>query len=127
MDIKHVFKISPTAFVNTKSRLLSEQKTLKTDDTTDRDGNGQSPYQKQRNYPALTEDEQNIALNRLRQLPALIEHKWLIKVLAQFPHPLKIELQDNLGQLIKIIEEAELRTLLDNPEPQRGTLVKRTA
>lgn len=127
MDIKNIFKISPTAFINTKSRLLSEQKNLKTDDTTDRDGNGQTPYQKKRTYPALTEEEQTLALNRLKLLPPLIEHKWRIKILTQFPLPLKLELQDNLGQLIKTIDEEELRTLLDYPTSQRGHLIKRTA
>lgn len=127
MDIKHVFKISPTAFINAKSRLLNEQKSLKTDDTTDRDGNGQSPYQKKRDYPALTEEEQITALSRLKLLPPFLEHKWQFKVITKFPDPLKIELRDNLGLPIKMIEESELRTLLDNPEPQKGNLVKRTA
>lgn len=122
MDIKNIFKVSSVGFLKPKP---SSQ--LKLDSTTDRDGNGQSPYQKSQDQEELlTPEEFDSAIEKLKLLPPIIEHKWQIKI-EKTSLDTKVFLLDNLGKMIKQVSNQELKSLLNNHELNKGNLLKREA
>ena len=127
MDIKNVFKVSPSAFIKAKSESVAQRKNLKTDDTTDRDGNGQSPHGRPSKDHPMSEEEQNDALKRLQQMGPMQEHQWEVRVLTQFPDRLSLQIWDQKGVLLRTLQEHDLRSLAQNPEPNRGQWLKTSA
>jgi hypothetical protein len=125
MDIKNVFKISPTGFLD--STKTKEASILKPDSTSDRDGQGQSPYQKQKPLRELTEEELDSAVKKLKTVGPVIEHKWTIKLLKDQNNTPSIHILDALGSLIKIIGPAEILALIESPDPHKGQILKRSA
>lgn len=127
MDIKNVFKISPLGFLNGPKR--SADSGLKLDSTTDRDGNGQSPYQRPPKYRRLTHEELEYAVKKLQDMAPVKEHKWqihLIKGEGDETQP-EIHVLDNLGKLLKKIESPEILSLLESPAPHKGQILKKSA
>lgn len=101
-------------------------KTIKSDQTNDRDANGQESYSSQEEHRERMSDEQfEAALEHLRKLPATKEHRWTVSSLTHEGNRFAI-VKDNLGNIIRQIPELDLWTLPSEDSP-RGQLLKRTA
>lgn len=102
-------------------------KTIKSDESHDRDANGQQSYgENQREQREPMNDEQlEKAIEHLKNLPATKEHRWTVH-LEVLPEGRSVLVKDNLGNLIRRIPELELWTLPTDNSP-RGQLLKRSA
>ncbi|MBX2988603.1 MAG: hypothetical protein KF802_11965 [Bdellovibrionaceae bacterium] len=102
-------------------------RTIHSDRSNDRDANGQQLYDEGRKEkPPMSEEQLQKALEHLRHLPAVREHKWTVQ-LATEDDKRCVLIKDNLGTLIRKIPEAELWSLpLDEPT-SKGHLLKKTA
>ncbi|KYG69439.1 hypothetical protein AZI87_09670 [Bdellovibrio bacteriovorus] len=99
---------------------------IKSDQTNDRDANGQEMYggnQEQRE--PMTDEQLEKAMEHLRNLPAMKEHKWTVELDADEKGRFVI-VKDNLGTVIRRIPELELWTL-PSDNSHRGQLLKRSA
>lgn len=102
-------------------------KTIKSDQTNDRDANGQESYQNpQEHKEPMSEQQLEQALEHLRNLPATKEHKWTVEleVISEFERFALVK--DNLGSVIRRIPELELWSLPSADSP-RGQLLQRSA
>jgi hypothetical protein len=125
MDIKNVFKISSIGFMNGARKTPNAG--LKLDSTTDRDGNGQTPYHKNPYPRELTQEELEYAVKKLKAMGPIQEHKWTIELSYPAGKPPEIFVKDNLGNLIKIISALEIIELLETPAPHKGQILKKSA
>ncbi|MEN0058206.1 MAG: hypothetical protein AAGB31_05180 [Bdellovibrio sp.] len=102
-------------------------KTIKSDESHDRDANGQQSYgeQHQQQHEPMSEEQLERSLEHLRNLPATKEHKWTVELETQEKGRFVL-VKDNLGNLIRRIPEQELWTLPADPT-SRGQLLKRSA
>lgn len=103
-------------------------RTIKSDETHDRDANGQQTFGDQQNEkPPMSDEQFEKALEVLRNLPATKEHKWTVS--AEFEDGEKFAVvKDNLGTVIRRIPEKDLWTLREvDKESPKGHLLKRTA
>src|SRR5690606_12700428 len=96
------------------------------DSTHDRDANGQQAYQQQEQQrEPMSEEQLEKAMEHLRNLPSMKEHKWTVH-LENENEVRFVVVKDNLGTVIRRIPELELWTLpADNSS--RGQLLKRSA
>ncbi|MEK2644237.1 hypothetical protein [Bdellovibrio sp. BCCA] len=102
-------------------------KTIKSDETHDRDANGQETYsgnQGEHREP-MSDEQLEKAMEHLRNLPAMKEHKWTVHLEVEDSGKFVI-VKDNLGAIIRRIPELELWTLPSDNSP-RGQLLKRSA
>lgn len=102
-------------------------KAIKSDSTHDRDANGQEAYrQNQQEHREPMSDEQlEAAMEHLRKLPAVKEHRWTVH-LENLEEGRYVIVKDNLGGVIRRIPELELWSLPSDNSP-RGQLLKRSA
>lgn len=102
-------------------------KTIKSDQTNDRDANGQQSYgeNQQEQREPMSEEQLEKAMSHLRNLPAMKEHKWTVH-LEKDGEKRFVIVKDNLGTIIRRIPELELWTLPSDDSP-RGQLLKRSA
>lgn len=124
MNIKSVLPntvISPVKTVDKVDRMI------KSDIAHDRDGNGQQTYdQNKKHHEPMTEDQIKMALEHLKNLPFVKEHKWVIQLLLENEKRYVLVL-GNLGEVIRKIPEADLWTLPLDLEDKKGQLLKKTA
>jgi hypothetical protein len=125
MDIKNVFKISSIGFLGGVKKATKAD--LKLDSATDRDGNGQTPYQKNPHPRELTQEELEHAVKKLEAMAPVQEHKWTIEFNCQKGKAPEILVKDNLGHIIKKISTLELIELLETPAPHKGQILKKSA
>lgn len=102
-------------------------KTIKSDQANDRDANGQQSYgeNQQEHREPMSEEQLEKAMNHLRNLPAVKEHKWTVH-LESDGEKRHVIVKDNLGTIIRRIPELELWTLPSDDSP-KGQLLKRAA
>jgi uncharacterized FlaG/YvyC family protein len=124
MNIKGLFSnIIPTNEVRSIDRT---GKAIQSDSTHDRDANGQEGYQQQQQHrEPMTPEQLEKAMEHLRSLPAMKEHKWTVS-LEDNEGVKSVLVKDNLGNVIRRIPELELWTLPTDTNP-RGQLLKRSA
>ncbi|MBN8537542.1 MAG: hypothetical protein J0M15_10860 [Deltaproteobacteria bacterium] len=124
MNIKSVLPnnvISPVKTVDKVDRMI------KSDIAHDRDGNGQQTYdQNKKHHEPMTDDQIKMALEHLKNLPFVKEHKWVIQLLIENEKRYVLVL-GNLGEVIRKIPEADLWTLPLDLEDKKGQLLKKTA
>src|SRR5690606_6175293 len=102
-------------------------KALKMDEAHDRDADGQQQYgenQQEQRQP-MTEEQLEKAMEHLRNLPSLKEHKWTVALEYEAEGKFVI-VRDNLGNTIRRIPELEMWDLPTDTSP-RGQLLKRSA
>lgn len=125
MNIKGLFSnIIPTNEVRSVDRT---GKAIQSDSTHDRDANGQESYsqQQQQQREPMTPEQLEKAMDHLRNLPSMKEHKWTVH-LEDAEGARFVIVKDNLGNTIRRIPELELWSLpTDNTS--RGQLLKRSA
>ncbi len=118
----------PNILPNTEVRNVETiGKTIKSDETHDRDANGQETYsgQQQQQREPMTDEQLERAMDHLRSLPAMKEHKWTVHLENEEGARFVI-VKDNLGSVIRRIPEMELWSLPTDNSP-RGQLLKRSA
>ncbi len=124
MNIKSVLPnnvISPVKTVDKVDRMI------KSDIAHDRDGNGQQSYdQNKKHHEPMTEDQIKMALEHLKNLPFVKEHKWVVQLHIENEKTYVLVL-GNLGEVIRKIPEADLWTLPLDLEDKKGQLLKKTA
>lgn len=124
MNIKGFFSnILPSNEVRSVDRT---GKAIQSDQTNDRDANGQESYQQQQQErPPMSEEHLERSMEHLRNLPAMKEHKWTVE-LETVEDARFVIVKDNLGNIIRRIPELELWSLPTDDSP-RGQLLKRSA
>lgn len=102
-------------------------KTIQSDQTNDRDANGQEGYSQQQGqqHPPMSEEQLEKSMEHLRGLSVFKERKWSVS-LERSENGVYVLVQDNLGTLIRRIPETELWTLPSDDSP-KGQLLKKSA
>lgn len=102
-------------------------RTIKSDETHDRDANGQQAFSQnqQQHREPMTEEQLEKALDHLRNLPGVKEHKWTVE-LELASNGRFVLIKDNLGTVIRRIPELDLWTLETDIQPT-GHLLKKVA
>jgi len=119
--------ISQLPILNRKSQPVEQ--TIKSENATDRDGNGQQQFQKQNEKQRpMTEEELKKAMTHLSELEVVKTNQWTVK-LQETPGGRWILLSDAQGELIRKIPEAELWTLqvMQQDPSQKGQLLRKIA
>ena len=101
---------------------------IKTDNTQDRDANGQQLYQRERKKEKMTEEQFEKAVSLLREKHFIKDMHWV--VLAAEENGLKYAwVQDQSGQTIRKISEFDLWEVFEDAksEETKGQLLKKTA
>lgn len=87
------------------------ERTIKSDESHDRDANGQQQFeQKDQQHRPMSEEQLKEAVSALEALPAFKEHKWTVEVVIENGAKFVL-VKDNLGSVIRMIPELELWTL----------------
>lgn len=124
MNIKGMFS---NILPNTEVRSVDRAgKAIQSDSTHDRDANGQQFYgEQQQQREPMTDEQLEQAMEHLKNLPSMKEHKWTVHLEIQSEGRFVV-VKDNLGTVIRRIPELELWSLpTDNSS--RGQLLKRSA
>ncbi|MEQ1722180.1 MAG: hypothetical protein ABL930_03330 [Pseudobdellovibrio sp.] len=101
---------------------------IKTDNTADRDANGQQFYQKEKKKEKMTQEQFDKAVALLREKHFVKDMNWV--VLATSEGDIKFAwVQDRSGQSIRKIIEFDLWEVFDDvkSEETKGQLLKKTA
>lgn len=104
------------------------ERAIKTDNTQDRDANGQQFYQKERHKEKMNDEQFDKAIALLREKNFVKEMNWV--VLATFENDLKFAwVQDSQGQTIRKISEFDLWEVFEDAKSveTKGQLLKKTA
>lgn len=128
MDIKNALN----AVLPIQSRVKDPvERTIKSDNTTEREGHGQEQYQnpnQQQHRPPMPEDEFKRAVKFLRELPAVQQHNLIIEIGEHYGRKVVV-LKEQDGKVVRRIQEAELWTLqiMKEPDSKKGQLLRRSA
>jgi hypothetical protein len=124
MNIKGFFSnIMPTIPIRPIGKT---ERALKSDATSDRDANGQQAGGEPEHREPMTEEQLQKALEQLRNLPAIKEHRWVVELLKVEDRRFAV-VKDVEGTIIRRIPELELWTLPSSTDTGKGQLLKRTA
>lgn len=101
---------------------------IKSDQTHDRDANGQQMFsgEQQQHREPMSEEQLEVFLERLRDLPGVKEHHWTIEVEKNETGRFVL-VKDNLSNVIRRIPESDLWTLEADGDRANGHLLKKTA
>lgn len=102
-------------------------RSIHSDMTRDRDGNGQQTFgeQQQQRDPMSDEQLQKV-LEHLKNLAAVKEHHWTVELVV-VDEKKYVFIKDNLGTLIRRIPEVDLWNLMTDDQTPKGQLLKKTA
>lgn len=126
MNIKNLVGIQP----NEIRTVVKTERAIKSDSSHERDANGQQSFQEQKreNHESMSEEQLNKALEHLRNLSAVKEHKWTIQLVAADEKSIRyVVVKDNMGNVIRNIPEYELWTLPVDLEDKKGQLLQKAA
>lgn len=102
-------------------------RTIHSDMAHDRDANGQQSFGGQgQEHGPMSDEQLKQALEHLRQLAAVKEHKWSVELVLENDKKFVL-IKDVLGALIRRIPEADLWTLNIDDQVPKGQLLKKTA
>lgn len=104
---------------------------IRSENTTDRDANGQSQYEQNKGQQkeTMTDEEFQHAIKKLHELPAVLEHQLTIDITVVNGRKFAILMEPD-GKVIRRISEAELWTLPDVTESDphtKGQLLRKSA
>jgi hypothetical protein len=103
------------------------ERAIKSDASHDRDANGQQTSdENKKHHEPMSEEMLQQAIEHLRQLPAVKEHKWTVELLIENNRKFVL-IKDNLMNVIRKIPELDLWTLPLNETAAKGNLLKKTA
>lgn len=103
------------------------EKTIKADESHERDANGQQAFGDSRREQGPMSDEQFEQAQKLMEnLPSVKEHNWKIEKLIENEKKFLI-VKDNIGNVIRRIPEIDLWTLPFDKDARTGQLLKKSA
>ena len=129
MNVKN---LAGNAIINTlpSTQQQPETKAIKSENTHDRDANGQQLYQKQqKKKEKMTREQAEKAIANLNAKHFMLDMKW-VAVLVDDEGYFYAELKDQSQNLIRKIAEHDLWEVFETPAnetSQKGNLLKRTA
>ena len=127
MDIKNALNAILPLQLRAKT---ATDRAIKAGNTTDRDANGQMPFnQNQKRHEPMTEEQLKKAIQALKDFPAIKEHNLSVE-LVEHEGKRFVLLKEPSGKLIRKIPEAELWTLptmTDSDPDKKGQLLRKTA
>lgn len=124
MDIKNALNAVIPLSLRAKDKV---EKTIKSDSTTERDGNGQMPFgQEQQQREPMTEEQLKKAIEHIRALSVVKDHGLLVE-LIQLESKRFILLKEPSGKIVRRIHEAELWSLLEVQDGQKGSVLNKSA
>lgn len=125
MDIKNALNAVLPLALRPKEKVDKE---LKSDSTTDRDGNGQMPFGGggQEQHGPMSDEQMKRALEHLRSLAAVKEHNLTVE-LVENEGKRMVLIKEPDGKLVRRIMEAELWTLQAVSGSDKGQLLRKMA
>ncbi|WP_409479223.1 hypothetical protein [Pseudobdellovibrio sp. HCB154] len=129
MNVKN---LAGNAIINTlpSTQQQPETKAIKSENTHDRDANGQQLYQKQqKKKEKMTREQAEKAIANLNAKHFMLDMKW-VAVLVEDEGYFYAEVKDQSQNLIRKIAEHDLWEVFETPTnetSQKGNLLKRTA
>lgn len=126
MDIKGALNQIIPLNLRSKDKV---QKSIKSENATDRDGNGQQAFgdPNQQQKEPMSEEQMQKALDHLKTLPAVTENNLELVVTKKDGRYL-ILLKEPTGKVVRRILEAELWTLqIMHAEDKRGQILNKSA
>ncbi len=130
MDIKNTLGAILPIQTNVSKKIENAKRAIKSENTTDRDGNGQQQYQSQdqQQHGPMSDEEFQKAFKYLQELPAVKEHHLLLEV-QLIDGKRFIFLKESDGKTVRRISEHELWSLavLKSPDSKKGQLLSKTA
>lgn len=126
MNIKNFLGIS--SHVTPASQVGKVDRQIKTDNTSDRDANGQQFYQQQKKKEKMTEEQFEKAIALLREKHFVKDMNW--NVMACNEDGVKYAwVQDHSGKSIRKISEFDLWDIFEDikSDETKGQLLKKTA
>jgi hypothetical protein len=104
-------------------------KAIKTENTTERDGNGQQQYQSpDKKKEPMTEEEFEQATALLKTFGAITEHKLIVEVVRE-ANRRWVLIKESDGTVLRRVQEEELANLMmsHGTDPKKGQLISKTA
>lgn len=129
MNVKN---LAGNAIINTlpSTQHQPETKAIKSENTHDRDANGQQLYQKQqKKKEKMTREQAEKAIANLNAKHFMLDMKW-VAVLVEDEGYFYAEVKDETQNLIRRLAEFDLWEVFDAPVNEtstKGNLLKRTA
>src|SRR6476620_5835847 len=126
VNIKNL--IGNTNQVSAPAPVGKTDRAIKTDNTQDRDANGQQFYQKERKKEQMTEEQFEKAVAILREKHFIKDMNWVVLTMEE--NGVKYAcVQDSGGNSIRKIVEFDLWEVFDDvkSEETKGQLLKKTA
>lgn len=123
MDIKSVINSVIPSGLRKKEPV---EKPIKSDSTTDRDGNGQMPFGQGQQEQNLNEDQFKAAVEYLKSLPVVVEHNLTVSIQVQEGKRF-VFLKESNGKVFRRIPESELANMYFAKDKEKGQLLRKTA
>jgi|GEM_PF-3290786 len=122
----NIRSVSNPLLVKSGDKIEAERRDLKSDQTTDRDGNGQQAYGDNDSHRPLTEEELKTVVEKLKQHEGISKHGLNVLLTLSGDRPV-VTIEDNQGKIIKRLTERHLFEYLFQDESEPLSLVRRTA
>lgn len=125
MNIKNL--IGNSAPITPAKSVAKVDRQIKTDNTADRDANGQQFYQKEKKKERMTKEQFEKAIALLREKHFIKDMNWSVMPVNEGDIKYA-SVQDSSGNLIRKIIEYDLWEIFDEvAEETKGQLLKKTA
>lgn len=126
MDIKNIVRtVIPFANSSAKEAKGTTDARLTTEDTADREGNGQAAAEEQKKRRNLTQEELDDAVKYLASLPGLKDNNLTVRLERNADGVPSILVVDGTGKVVRRIPETEISALTANKEKKSGHLLNR--
>lgn len=125
MDIKKVFNL-PQSMRESESSAPAER-VIKSDSTTDREGNGQMPFgEGEQHREPMSDEQMEKAIEHLKAIAVVKENNLEVELVVQNEKRF-ILLKELSGKVIRRIPEAELWSLLRVKANEKGQILSKSA
>ncbi len=123
MNIRSIGKI-----IDPLSHVVKEasDKVVKSDSTTDRDGNGQMA-QGDSHHPPMSDEQFKKAIEHLKKLAVVKERNLSVEVSFEANGQRFVMIKEKNGKLFRKISESELWSLIQTKDNEKGQLISKTA
>ena len=129
MNIKGLFgQMITTPLRNGDGTSVSKaEKTIKSDESHDRDANGQQSFSgHQKEKEPMSDEQFEQAIELMKNLPSVKEHNWKIEKRIENDRKFLFVI-DNLNNVVRRIPESELWSLPFDKDARTGQLLKKSA
>lgn len=124
MDVKNSLSSILPSHLQAKDPV---DRAIKSGSATDRDGNGQMPFdEKKKQKQPMTDGEFEKALEQLKNLDVVRTSQWVVEAASTESQKIVL-LKDASGKVLRRILEEELWQLLEAPDKHRGQLLNKAA